>query len=63
MHCSKKHPNRSPRRRALGPAAAEIRCARKLFCGPLFGRHRLPDDDAQGRPCWDDLSHRKSGAL
>jgi hypothetical protein len=36
--------------------------ARKLLRGPLFGRHRLPDDNAQGRPGWDDLSHRKSGA-
>jgi hypothetical protein len=47
----------------VGARRRKFRRARKLLRGPLFGRHRLPDDDAQGRPGWDDLSHRKSGAL
>src|SRR5579859_2814182 len=48
---------------ALVWRAIEIRCARKLLRGPLFGRHRLADDDAQGRLGWDNLSHDKSGAF
>ena len=46
--------------RQLG-LAAEVRYARRD--GLLVDRHRLPDDDAQGRPGWDDLDHFEAAAL
>ena len=45
----------------FGLAAAEVRYARRD--GLLVGRHRLPDDDAEGRPRWDDLGHFETAAL
>ena len=49
--------------RQLGPAAAVIRMHVSLRGERLFGRHRLPDDDAHRRPGWNDLGQFEPAAL